>query len=288
MGSLIFLFEVFSSSCVLPYRAMKIVLLLLAVLVVCLDCHPDNRHKKKLCRKPKGQLGEIYYKDCKAYECIRKKKKYIWSFSFDSVNCCSLSNTGFPLGSTMLSNQTSDSCVVSSVMCADVGGFPGPTINIENVCPVTTTNATTTTTNNHLQCAQPYTTLNDTWRKVNYQPGGASQCNWNCDKPLTAGWYRFMEPAGTQLPVIPTPRSSGKCEVCQTQLAAWVQTGRNPVYGEGVIPIKICFEYAGNTCQWSVTGAKAVACKDTKGVIYILYYLLQAPACNAAYCALSV
>eukprot|EP00092_Neocalanus_flemingeri_P049707 GFUD01057220.1.p1 GENE.GFUD01057220.1~~GFUD01057220.1.p1 ORF type:complete len:142 (-),score=15.67 GFUD01057220.1:138-563(-) len=102
---------------------------------------------------------------------------------------------------------------------------------------------------------------------------------------FSAGWYRFMEPAGFKLP-INQPSSFGPgCQVCQTQAAAWVQEGRDPTYGEGVININICFAWDSNACAGRNTG-KAVACKDNSGSLFYLYFLNATPNCALAYCAL--
>jgi len=128
---------------------MRTALLLFFVLFVCLASVQDTRGKrpKKMCKRPKGKPGTIFYKNCEKYQCIKKNRKYIWNKTSAKEKCCFLDNTGFPLGSTIMSEKTSaDSCAVASLKCGDVKGMPGPVMDIQNVCPVCTTRPPTTTT----------------------------------------------------------------------------------------------------------------------------------------------
>eukprot|EP00092_Neocalanus_flemingeri_P077219 GFUD01095855.1.p1 GENE.GFUD01095855.1~~GFUD01095855.1.p1 ORF type:complete len:266 (-),score=11.24 GFUD01095855.1:171-968(-) len=153
---------------------------------------------------------------------------------------------------------------------------------------ITTPTTTTTLLTNDGQCSQGYNILNEQWRKVHYSPGGVSSCSRKCDSSnygFSAGWYRFMEPAGFKLPINPPSSFGTQCDVCQTSVSAWIKEGRDPTYGEGVININICFAWGSTACAWTNT-AKAVACKDNSGSLFYLYFLNLAPGCDMAYCAL--
>jgi len=124
------------------HRTMKATLLLVCVLIVYLDCTQDTKAKKpkKMCKKPKGKPGTVIFKGCLKYQCIKKKNKYFWKKTIAEENCCVFKNTGFPVGSTILSEKSSeDGFSVASVKCELIGGMPEPVIDIENVCPVCTT-----------------------------------------------------------------------------------------------------------------------------------------------------
>lgn len=135
------------------------------------------------------------------------------------------------------------------------------------------------------QCSEPNTQLTESWRKVKYTPGGASSCNRRCDGSLQAGWYRFLEPAGTKLPIAPPASYGNRCDVCQTSISAWVEEGRHPDVEEGVINVKFCFAWDGRPCYHANYG-KVVACEESDGYLYYLYYLPRYSHCNNAYCAL--
>ena len=95
-----------------------------------------------------------------------------------------------------------------------------------------------------------------------------------------------MGPAGYKIPITP-PASYGKaCDVCKTDTAAWVKEKKDPIWGEGVIDINLCFAWwTNNDCSWERPG-KGVACKDDVGALYHLYYLSSSPGCSMAYCAI--
>ena len=137
------------------------------------------------------------------------------------------------------------------------------------------------------QCKQSYSILKDDWRKVKYVPGGAYQCDYNhCDRTgFSTAWYRFQEPAGYKLPIAPPVLKSGLCAVCQTAASAWIVERRDPVFGEGIIDINICYSYSTTECDRKGQG-KALACKDDDGELFYLYYLPPTTNCFHAYCAL--
>jgi len=145
------------------HRTMRIVLLLFCVFLVGLDCTQDTRGKKpKYCKKPKGKIGSIFFKSCYRYECIKKKKKAVWHKSVAEDKCCFFDSVAFPVGSTMLSNETTDSCTSAAVKCVDVGGRLRPAINIQNVCPMCTTTSPTTSAINGEEPVEKSTTTTTT------------------------------------------------------------------------------------------------------------------------------
>jgi hypothetical protein len=67
----------------------------------------------------------------------------------------------------------------------------------------------------------------------------------NCDNGLAAGWYRFAGEAGTHMPNSPPPEFA-----CGTHAPGWM-VGEYPVVAEGAVDRQVCFNWAGNQCQWS-------------------------------------
>ena len=100
--------------------------------------------------------------------------------------------------------------------------------------------------------------------------------------PVIHGWYRFVEPAGTSLPLIPPTPNGEHCSFCQTSVSAWIHQRRNPVLGEGKIDLKYCFRAS---CNENVTG-QAIACKDKDEEFYLYYLVQTTKSCNFAYCAM--
>ena len=100
---------------------------------------------------------------------------------------------------------------------------------------------------------------------------------------VESGWYRFVEPAGTSLPLAKHFVNGEHCNVCQTTLSAWVYEGRNPDPGEGAMNITLCFR---ESCSENIT-ASAIACQEngSEAEIFYLYKLHPVKICNTAYCA---
>ena len=117
------------------------------------------------------------------------------------------------------------------------------------------------------QCSEPYITISDATRNVTFSGTGS------CDINLAIGWYRFVDPAGTQLPETAPPTSH-----CRTHATGWMN-GVHPDVEDGVVSRTACYHWAGNQCQWS-NPIKAVNCGD-----FHLYELRPPPACNLGYCA---
>jgi len=115
----------------------------------------------------------------------KRRKKAAWQKSFAKDKCCLFDSVTFPVGSTMLSNETSDSCTIAAVKCVDLGGRLGPAINIRNVCPVcTTTSPTTSATNGEepveISCADGWKMHQGTCYKVFYSKTTWSKAEEAC------------------------------------------------------------------------------------------------------------
>jgi len=217
-----------------------------------------------------------------------------WSVH-DGADCCILpgsarnaDGSSFPNG-TMVEEGWSGELVtrqgsVSATCCHGILSVP-----LEEAIVKSTTSIPTTTRmsprNNDDQCNQPYKILNDAWRKIKYNPSGASPCHEQCERNLLTGWYRFKEPAGLKLPITPPASFGTDCDVCQTDASAWIKEKKDPILGEGVIDINICFAWGNNECSYE-NQAKAVACTDTFGSTYYLYHLKPSSSCSYGYCAL--
>ena len=123
-----------------------------------------------------------------------------------------------------------------------------------------------------------YDILNDAKRSRNYNNvnGFASP---SCDSGAVEGdwtggnsWYRFQEPAGTQLAGSIVPQKH-----CGTHAAGWLN-GTHPAFlGENVIQ-QVCFNWSGDSCRWNSN----VEIKKCLG--YYLYKLEATSNCSLKYC----
>jgi len=138
------------------------------------------------------------------------------------------------------------------------------------------TSPSTSSSTGSPQCYREYAILAESWRRVNYSPGGQDFCDERCDQTLLTGWYRFVEPAGVRLPTEPPKEFGNHCDVCQTAAAAWVEESEDPIVGDPEKDINICFAWKDEKCKWSIRG-KSVACLDDIGSTVYLYYLHSAP-----------
>ena len=85
-------------------------------------------------------------------------------------------------------------------------------------------------------------------------------------------WYRFQEPAGTQMANSVVPKGH-----CGTEASGWLN-GTHPAFsGENVIR-RVCFNWSGNSCSWN-TDVEIKNCG-----LYYLYKLKIAPSCRLKYC----
>merc|ERR1711892_155679 len=133
----------------LEFVAMKIVIFFIISLIVIIQCDEDERvFGKRRCKRPKGNRGDIIYKGCKQYTCLKKdnfKNKYGWKESFASGKCCLIEDTGYPVGSVIFSETTIDGCTTSALSCENIGGIAKFRIMIKNMCPFCPTTPVFTT-----------------------------------------------------------------------------------------------------------------------------------------------
>ena len=125
---------------------------------------------------------------------------------------------------------------------------------LENVVPV--------------ECVN-YNELGDASRNVNFQnPDG----NVTCDNDLAGGWYRFVGEAGGRIPQeVPAEFS------CGTHAPGWME-GEYPSVDEGAVDRRVCFNWAGNQCNWE-SAIQVRNCGD-----YYVFNLPPAPVCSLRYC----
>ena len=121
-----------------------------------------------------------------------------------------------------------------------------------------------------------YAILNDPKRNRNYNESDASP---DCDDSTVAGdwiggdaWYRFADPAGSQLAdsIVPTHH-------CGTHATGWLN-GTHPVtLGENVIG-QVCFHWSDNPCRWN-TDVEIKQCGE-----FYIYKFTAASTCRLKYC----
>jgi len=148
----------------------------------------------------------------------------------------------------------------------------------------TTTTTATTTTPIDPQCHQPYVTLSQEWRKINYTT--STNDDIHSDRTLETGWYRFAFDnfPGAKIPLEPPAKEfQQQGHTCGAVITSWTPNSL-PELGDIPKSIVIKFAWAGNDA-YTVTNAKIVACPKDGHIIY-LYYLHHAPDASA-YCALT-
>ena len=124
-----------------------------------------------------------------------------------------------------------------------------------------------------------YTILDDAKRNRNYNNDKGFALAW-CDKSTVVGdwkggadsWYRFEEPAGTQMADSIVPKHH-----CGTYATGWLNGAHPAVLGENVIR-QVCFNWDSNSCYWN-TNVEIKNC----GRFY-LYKLKATPSCSLKYC----
>ena len=125
-----------------------------------------------------------------------------------------------------------------------------------------------------------YTILDDAKRNRNYnndngyaspsRDGDTVEGDW---KGGAASWYRFEEPAGTQMADSIVPKSH-----CGTYATGWLNGAHPAVLGENVRR-QVCFNWASNSCNWNTI----VEIKNCGG--FYLYKLKATPGNgNLKYC----
>ncbi|CAH3172036.1 unnamed protein product [Porites lobata] len=116
-----------------------------------------------------------------------------------------------------------------------------------------------------------YTPLNTADRASGFSDRRTVKCDRN-DFPNIAKWYRFEGAAGTRMPTSPVPKQH-----CGTHATGWLN-GKHPKKEEGVVSRKVCFNWSGNTCRWSIY----VSVRNC-GAFYV-YHLGRTPGCSFRYC----
>ena len=119
------------------------------------------------------------------------------------------------------------------------------------------------------QCVD-YITLNDPTRNIAHVDPNVR----NCDDAgtWTGGWYRFMDAAGTKMATSPPAEN-----VCNTHAPGWFQ-GTYPANSGEVVNGTVCFNWAGNPCEWS-SAVQVANCGN-----YYVFQLPVAPVCSLRYC----
>ncbi|XP_078576489.1 uncharacterized protein LOC144862097 [Branchiostoma floridae x Branchiostoma japonicum] len=121
-----------------------------------------------------------------------------------------------------------------------------------------------------------YRVLDEAWRNVrDVNDGSANQCD---RLRFNGEWYRFMGPAGSQMP----SQRPATIHVCGTDAPMWLN-GTHPTVADGEVSRQVCAYWSGNPCRWQVT-IQVKACPAG----YYVYKLPRAPACYLAYCGETV
>ncbi len=115
-----------------------------------------------------------------------------------------------------------------------------------------------------------YTELSEPDRAASFNdgPGNITKCDKTEGK-----WHRFLDPAGTIIPLTPPTLYS-----CGTDAPGWMQ-GTLPAVEDEIVNRKGCFAWLGNNCLWS-TELLVRNCGN-----YYVYNLPDPPDCALRYCA---
>ena len=89
-----------------------------------------------------------------------------------------------------------------------------------------------------------------------------------------SNWYRFEEPAGTQIPEKRIPYSK-----CGTSNSGWIMTGSHPKTSGTTVDAEVCFSGIISGC------ASAIAIKIHNCGSFYVYHLDDTPAKYSGYCA---
>ena len=125
-----------------------------------------------------------------------------------------------------------------------------------------------------------YTILDDAKRNRNHNSKTNGYASPICDQSAVQGdwkgsadsWYRFEEPAGTQLADSIVPERH-----CGTHATGWLNGTHPAVLGENVIR-QVCFNWVSNSC-WINTNVEIKNCGG-----FYLYKLKATPGCALKYC----
>jgi hypothetical protein len=99
-----------------------------------------------------------------------------------------------------------------------------------------------------------------------------NEFNVICDNNMGNNWYQFVNATGTKMPTAPPAELH-----CSTHAPGWIN-GNYPNFGDGKVTRTVCFNWAGNQCQWSVN-IQVINC----GQSYV-FQLPNTPVCNLRYC----
>ena len=127
--------------------------------------------------------------------------------------------------------------------------------------------------------------MTEAWRKL-HETG--SHNSGKCDKrdtPQIDGntWFRFVEPAGTKLPIGPNARSKKRETPCGTHFTAYLK-GSHPTISDGVVSRLRCYVF-GKWIDYLCTNIDVAACPNYQQEIFYIYKLKQINACHYGYCA---
>ena len=121
-----------------------------------------------------------------------------------------------------------------------------------------------------------YQTLNESSRKYSFKSSNETVCdNSISDKNKDwqgENWYRVVDAAGSKITQTPP-----KGYHCGTHAPGWIN-GTHPANFGLTKDAKVCFNYKGDTCNWS-TSIKIRNCGS-----YYIYHLPKTPECTLRYC----
>ena len=95
-----------------------------------------------------------------------------------------------------------------------------------------------------------------------------------CDTKTDDKWHRFLDPAGTILPLAPPTQYS-----CGTDSPGWMM-GALPTKDEGIVMRTVCYLWEGEPCTW-MNEIQVLSCNDE----YFVYRLPNPPETCLRYCA---
>ncbi|XP_066275398.1 oncoprotein-induced transcript 3 protein-like [Branchiostoma lanceolatum] len=117
-----------------------------------------------------------------------------------------------------------------------------------------------------------YRVLNEASRNVNHGLEVPARCDQT--QGFNGEWYRFMSPAGTQMPT----QSPGRNDVCGTRAPIWMD-GVHPTVADGEVSRRACAYWNGIRCAEQFT----IQVKACSGGYYV-YKLPMAPGGCTGYC----
>ena len=124
-----------------------------------------------------------------------------------------------------------------------------------------------------------YNILDDAMRNRDHDSKANGYASPSCDKTTVKGdwkggdiWYRFQEPAGTQMANSVVPKRH-----CGASATGWLNGAHPAGLGENVIR-QVCFNWNSNSCYRNTD----VEIKNCGG--FYLYKLKPTPGCSLKYC----